>query len=65
MDHAGRFESCIHDIDLSLKYGYPRYFAFPLESLKTSPQGALVQDLQTKGPRLHQDEAVPCGKSGT
>jgi len=23
-DHAGRFESCIHDIDLSLKYGYPR-----------------------------------------
>jgi len=24
MDHAGRFESCIHDIDLSLKYGYPR-----------------------------------------
>jgi len=23
-DHAGRFESCIHDIDLALKYGYPR-----------------------------------------
>merc|ERR1712107_673534 len=23
-DHAGRFESCIHDIDLVLKYGYPR-----------------------------------------
>lgn len=27
-DHAGRFESCIHDIDLALKYGYPRYQPF-------------------------------------
>ena len=38
-DHAGRFESCIHDIDLSLKYGYPRYFTGLLKVIENISSG--------------------------
>ena len=41
------------------------HFSCELRHLKTaSIKGVVVQDLQAEGPRLYQDETVPCGQSG-